>query len=70
MSVKDELFLEILLWNETEAVVHEGRRRTVNHDKSVQLVLQLLRFTVYEMMDNVNTVRYYREIYLCELLLN
>jgi len=71
MSEEDAQFLEILLWNETEAVVHEGRRRTVNNDKSVYLlVLQRLRFTVHEMMDKINRVRYYRKIDLCKLLLN
>jgi hypothetical protein len=32
MSEEDAEFLEILLWSETKAVVHEGRRRIVNHD--------------------------------------
>jgi hypothetical protein len=63
--------LEILLWYETEAVVREDRQRTVNHDKSVNLfVLRRLQFTVHEMIDKINTVKYYCEIDLCRILLN
>jgi hypothetical protein len=54
MSEENAQFLEILLWNETETVVREGRRRTVNNGKSVHLlVLQRLRFTVHEMVDKI-----------------
>ena len=71
MSEEDAQFLEILPQNKAETLLLEGCRKTVNRDKSVYLLLlRPLRFTVHEMMDKINSVRYYREIDLCKLLLN